>query len=85
MTCKYFCRHCREVTGMSKILCDTCAHKAMQVISTDPEERVLIYKVLLESENPIIRMCAEQLIQDDYKAIEHNSLDPADRMFNPRG
>lgn len=83
------CRHCGkpvdpEAIG-AKILCKECAHKALQVLPTDPKERVHIYAILMKSDNPIIRMCAEQLLKDDADSVEEQMLDPVDRMFSPRG
>lgn len=83
------CRHCgKELDPDSigaKILCRDCSCKALKVLPADPKERIQIYAILRQSENPITRMCAEQLIVEDQEVVEEQSLDPTDRMFNPRG
>lgn len=80
------CKHCGDRLGLSLILCDTCAHKAMQVIHSDPKERLQIYKTILEvSDNPITKITAKQLMDMDAALVEEQETDPTDRMFNPRG
>lgn len=80
------CRHCgSEETNLNKILCDVCSKKALQVLPTDPKERVHIYKILIESaENPITRMAAQQLMEEDVDVVEQEMYDPTDRMFTER-
>lgn len=80
------CRHCGDKLGLSLILCDTCAYKAMQVIHCDPKERLQIYKTVIEvSDNPITKITAKQLMDMDADLVEEQETDPTDRMFNPRG
>lgn len=79
------CIHCKSETNLSKILCDQCAGKAAQVLPADIKERIQIYKLLQKSDNPIIRIVADQLIKDDYEEVQEAMLDPNDSMFNPRG
>jgi hypothetical protein len=76
------CRHCGKATNLSVILCDSCAEKALHILPADPKERVHIYGILLKSDNPVIRMCVEQLMKDDATAIEAEQMD--DWMFDTR-
>lgn len=80
MTWKPLCRHCHSnITNWNKILCDDCSKKAMQVLPSDPRERVEIYKILIEeSVNPITRIAAEQLLQEDIEEVRERYLDPTD-------
>lgn len=51
----------------------------MQVLPSDPRERVEIYKILIEeSVNPITRIAAEQLLQEDIEEVRERYLDPTD-------
>lgn len=75
------CRHCEEeIVVLEGILCITCAEKALHILPADPKERIQIYKLLLDSQNPITRFAVEQLIKDDTEMIEQN-----DRYFTERG
>ncbi len=78
------CRHCGIRCNLSDILCDSCAGKALQVLPTDPKERVQIYAILMKSDNFIIRMCVNQLMKADVDIVEQQMLDPVDRMFEFR-
>jgi hypothetical protein len=69
------CRHCGEETNLNEILCDFCVQKALQVLPTNPEERIPIYDILMQSENLVIRLCAEQLLKQDITTIEERELD----------
>jgi hypothetical protein len=78
------CRHCGVRQNLSKHLCDICASKALQILPSNPKERIHIYALLMKSENPIIRICAEELMKDDVDIIEQQMDDPIDRMFERR-
>lgn len=68
------CRHCDntidETRLFNKILCHTCAEKALHILPTDSKERLHIYNILLESENPIVVMCIQQLMKEDIEIVE---------------
>ncbi len=82
------CRHCggQLEQGASLILCEPCAGKALKTLPSSVTERIEIYKILIQtSNNPIYRFAAEQLMNQDIEKLENETLDPTDRMFNPRG
>jgi hypothetical protein len=74
-----FCRHCNNKVNWNSILCDNCSKKAMELLPTDPKERVQIYRLLLESKNPITKYAAEQLMKQDLETIEEQMFNPSDR------
>lgn len=83
MVWKKLCRHCNAIAEFDKLLCKECNHKALQILPADPRERIEIYKLLMESDNPVIKMCAEQLIEEarlDIRAEVFGS----DREFDER-
>jgi len=51
----------------------------MELLPTDPKERVQIYRLLLESKNPITKYAAEQLMKQDLETIEEQMFNPSDK------
>lgn len=75
------CRHCNTTTNLSTILCDVCAEKALHILPADPQERIHIYSILLQSGNPITVMAVEQLMKDDVEVIEQRLLNTPDLFY----
>jgi len=80
------CRHCGFRLGAALVLCDSCASKALKTLPSSVSERIEIYKLLIQhSDNTVVKICVEQLMALDMATLEEETIDPTDRMFNPRG
>lgn len=78
------CIVCEVECKVSKVLCNDCAAKALHILPADPQERVHIYRLLAQSENPLTRICAAELMKDDVAVLEERLTDPTDRYFHER-
>lgn len=79
------CRHCGSKLGMSLILCDSCAHKVLDILPADPKERIAIYNIIIdETQNPISKWCAEKLKGEAVREVENQVLGTID-IFEERG
>lgn len=78
------CRHCGASLGMSLILCDTCAGKVLDLLPSDPKERIAIYDIVIEtSQNPVTIWAAKQLRNDAQREVEDRVFGASD-IFEER-
>lgn len=70
---------------MSLIFCDTCAHKALAILPSDPRERIQIYDIVIkDTNNPVIKWCTQHLKDEAVREVENQVLGTTD-IFEERG
>lgn len=79
------CRHCGGTLGMSLFLCDTCAKKALDILPSDPKERIEIYKIVIDqTNNPVVKWSVQLLMDDAIAEVEQQLFGTVD-IFDERG
>lgn len=70
---------------MSLFLCDTCAKKALDILPSDPKERIEIYKIVIDqTNNPVVKWSVQLLMDDAIAEVEQQLFGTVD-IFDERG